>query len=313
MSDVRVLALVVLLAACSDDAESGPTGALEAALVRARPAATSDEATARIAGSLAAAAPHHMEITAELRIEPAGGVQRLQIARTIDRGPKGAFRIADRRTWSLPSVFPGNEPKVVDDRVTSVFDGAALAIRRADGPWVERDTLDGHAGRLLDAAYDLDGLVLGAFEDYLDWVERPADETHPAVVAGLPVRWFGARLDPSVQPKVLDPEALAALRDHVDRWPAWVAATHRPMRVDGEVAKDSRGELVLGQLEVVGIATVEGQDAPFVLRVAVTVAPAPSDATFALPAERLPVNRPRPWKMIESVLGDDLTPAYREP
>jgi len=306
------LSLVFLLVACGETPD-GPSGALERALLEARPAQASQEASDRIAGSLEAAAAHRMDIDAELRIEPPSGVQRLQITRRIERDghPKGAFRSEDKRRWSLPSVFPGNDPKVVEDRVSAIFDGTTLVMQRADGPWIERDTLDGLPSRILTNLQDLDGLVLGAFSVYLRWVERPADETHPAVVAGLPVRWFGARLEPSIQPKALDAASLAALRDSTHDWPQWVAATHRPMRVDGEVAKDAKGELVLGKLEVVGIATVEGHDAPFVARVAVTVGPLLGDASFELPRERLPVNRPRTWKMIEDVLGDDLAPVYK--
>ncbi|MFO0749397.1 MAG: hypothetical protein U1F43_27580 [Myxococcota bacterium] len=325
---IAVLAVAVLAACGGGDAEgeAEPTGALERALAQARPLMTTGASGAAVtsaSGPFAGAAPHHMELSAEVRIEPSSGVQRLEIRRIIDRGAGGAFRLVDRRTWTTPSVFPDNAPRVAEDRIEVVYDGKAIAMRRGDSAWIERDALGGYPERVLASAYDLDDLVLGSFADYLRWTPLIASETRPDTVAGLPVEWAAAGLDPSVAPRPMAADELAALRDHTSNWTAWVAATHRPMRVDGEVARTKAGELALGKLEVVGIASVEGTEAPFVMRISAVVAPlaaakageaataADAKAAFELPAERLPEARPRTWKMIEDVLGTDLAPVYQ--
>ncbi|MCC6623381.1 MAG: hypothetical protein IT385_19130 [Deltaproteobacteria bacterium] len=307
-----ILLIVPILAgaACGESTED-PPGALEQAIARARPLWTPGQELPR---PMAGSGPHRMIARVALRLDvgpPASGPQRLEITRTIERGPQQAYQIEDRRAWTSPSAHEGNPPQTHEDRVTGRFDGKAFAERRGDGPWIERDVMDGHAERFLARAYDLRALVLDGLGDYLRWRDVPAGPERPASVAGLPVTWREVTLDPAVRPRVMTADELRALRDHARDWPAWVAATHRPMRVDGALAFTAAGDVAMGRIEAVGVAAVDGVEAPFGMTLEVDVARLDDKASFVLPAERLPAARPRPWKMIEDVLGDDLAPIYR--
>jgi len=247
--------------------------------------------------------PHRMRVRASLRLDVPDAPQVLAIDRTIDRGAGGRFRIVDHRART-----EGAGERLEEGR-EAVFDGERFASRRRFGPWVARDVLDGGHHRMLAEAYDLGRDLLGAFGDYLTFVEDPtADEA----IAGLAVRWSAVELDPRVAPREMEPQELAALRDHTTHWTAWVAATHRPERVSGALARTRDGERWwVGTLEVSGTARVDGVTAAFVFEVEQVVSPVAGPEVFELPGDLLPERRPRSWRMIDQVLGPDLLPPYR--
>lgn len=263
---------------------------------------------------------HRLVIRAEIALALEAGARRLVFERAIERAVAGPvaqpgdrrvapragapFRVVDHRTLHRP----GSPTARYDEGREGVFDGARFATRRRFGPWIEHDLLERGHERLLRDAHALGEQVVAAFADYLAWEELPAEDEE---IAGIPVRWARARLDARVAPRPLDAEALAALRDHAEHWPAWVAATHRPSHIDGRVARARRGgELVAGRLEIRGHATVEGVSAPFTVTLEQRADALPASASFALPADVLPATRERTWRMIEGVLGDSLAPVY---
>ncbi len=131
------------------------------------------------------------------------------------------------------------------------------------------------------------------------------------MLGGARVTWSSVDLDPAVRPRALSEAELAALRDHDPTVASWIAATHRPTRVHGELAKNDKGVVVAARIAIDGEAPgIEGP-ATFSLELSEGVAVLPGDATFELPAERLPESRERPWRMIEDVLGDGLLPPYK--
>ena len=299
-----LLALALALAggaaaACGDQTPGGEL-ALRQAL-----ASTAGRTEGRLnptPGPLDGAAPHRMIMHCTIRLEAPGGARLVEITRALDRGAGGRFHLVDDRVATEPDL-----PRVDDGR-EAIYDGDRLASRRRYGPWIERDLLYGGGERLLREAYDLATGVLQAFGDYIRWQEEPAPDEQ---LAGLAVRRAAASLDPRVAPKPLDKGALAALRDHATHWPVWVAATHRPSRVEGTLARTKAGEVVAGKLEISGIATVEGTQAPFSVSIDYAVSDLPKGATFAVPPNVLPEARERTWRMIQDVLGDDLTAPYR--
>lgn len=253
---------------------------------------------------LSGALPHRMIVHCTITLAGTAGDRSVEITRTIDRGDGGRFRVRDERNATEPDL-----PATVDGR-EAVFDGSRFATRRRFGPWIERDVLYGGRERELREAYDLADGVLLAFGDYIRWKEDPRSEER---LAGLAVRWAAATLDPRVAPKPLDKAALEALRDHATNWPAWVAATHRPRQIAGALARTRAGEVVAGQLEVSGDATVEGVATPFTISVRYAVSELPKKVDFALPDDVLPEARERTWRMIQGVLGDDLAAPYGAP
>jgi len=125
------------------------------------------------------------------------------------------------------------------------------------------------------------------------------------------VTWRSVDLDPAVRPRALSGAELTALRDHDPTIASWIAATHRPTRVQGELAKNDKGVIVAARIAIEGETPgIEGP-AQFSFELSAGVAGLPGDATFELPAERLPESRERPWQMIEDVLGDGLLPPYK--
>lgn len=294
---------------CDVDAPSDDQ-ALTAAL-----AATAGRTEGRgpTARPLEGADDHRLLVEAEIALEFEEGARRLVFERVVDRraggrgvGDEGAapFRVVDRRTLHTA----GAPTPRYDEGREGVFDGARFATRRRFGPWIEHDLLERGHERLLHEAHGLGEQIVAGFSDYLNWEEDPAADE---VIAGIPVRWAEARLDARVAPRPLDAEALAALRDHEEHWPAWVAATHRPDRVTGRVARARRGgELVAARLEIRGRATVDGVSSPFAVTLEQRVEALPSKASLELPADVLPATRERSWRMIESVLGDSLAPIY---
>jgi hypothetical protein len=133
------------------------------------------------------------------------------------------------------------------------------------------------------------------------------------VIAGRRADWHGVALDPAVRPRALSEAELASLRDNAPSVSLWVAATHRPRRVAGEIAKDPDGAVVAGHLDIEGETPFPEAPVTFRVELGVTAEPLPEGVSFELPAERLPESRERPWRMIEDVLGEGLLPPYRPP
>ena len=309
-----VMTLAGLSAWVGCTAEPRHTGpaALEEALSGAHPGGR--EGASGI--PLAEAKPHRQRVTLSftLRGEERENDQKLVIRRTIDRGPEGAWRFLDERSWSDPELAP----KGYDDRREVIYDGEGLAIRRAWGPWMDRETMDAHAERLLTAAYDAAPAVLAGLDPYLQIQEDEVAEKNQGVALGLDptpagqaVRWVRLSLSPEPRLAVATPEELRRKRDTQGSWHQWWAATHRPSEVRGHLARTSGGDVVVGEIHAEGSAGVEGRKRPFLMHLLVTTESLPAAVTFQLPEERLPATRARPWKQIREVMGDDLAEIYR--
>jgi hypothetical protein len=239
--------------------------------------------------------------------------QKIAVRRTIDRGPGGAWRFLDERSFTDPDLAP----KGYDDRREVIFDGQKLAIRRGWGPWMDRDNMDALAERLLTSAYDAAPTLLDALGPYLVIGTPGAGggaaglEPNPT---GLPVVFTvlsmrTPNLEGPTEPR--DPQRLRELRDTRGHWGRWFAATHVPTELQGQLGRTAEGDVVAGSLEVEGRARVEGVERAFVLHLQVTTLSLPEQVSFQLPEERLPATRDRPWKAIEDVMGDDLAEIYR--
>lgn len=297
-----VLLFGAAFAACNSDA-TGPEGALEQALSRARPEEPS-------VGQARTEAARRTVTRLEMGLTAATS-QTLTIDLRLDEDGAGRFRVRDARTLVAPSAA---DPAVMEehrDDVEIVFDGAALALRHGEGPWIERDVLDGLPARKLSEAGEAGRFVMAAFGDYLRFEPLVDDARLPVRIGARPARWVTVTLDPAVGPRALPEAELTALRDHDPSVPLWVAATHRPTRVEGEIARADDGTLLAGRVRLEGGTTLPEGPARFVVALAIEVTPLPGDASFALPAERLPEARERPWRMIEDVLGQGLLPPYR--
>lgn len=300
------ISILVALAGCTGDA-TGPEGALEQALARARPMAVdaADDVTA-------ARSATRLEARLTLSFTAPTTRQSLLIERQIDRSAD-RFRIRDTRAHTAPAPADPKVDVTARERVESVFDGHAFAWRRGDGQWIERDVLDGLPGRTLAASGGLADYVVRAFADYFEVKAMPSDVDHPATLAGGKVQWARVSLDAAVRPLALSPAELQALRDNAATTIRWLAATHRPTRVSGEIARDEAGKVVAGALTIEGATTMPDGPATFVITLSQRFVELPADAAFELPAERLPESRERPWSMIEDVVGDALLPPYARP
>lgn len=290
--------------ACTSDA-TGPTGALEQALSRAR-AAPTDPAAAEVR----AASPTRTEARLTLTYDGAQGHHALSVVRVIEQdGPR--FRVRDDRRYDAPAAA---DPSVVQahvDTVESVFDGERLAWRHGKGPWIERDVLDGLARRTLAEALGLSDFTLAALGDYLRASPAAPGPSRPATIADLPASWSTLARDPAVRPRALDEATLTSLRDHEPSVARWLTATHHPTAISGQLARAADGRVLALSLEATGTTPFPEGPAPFSLTASHTTAPLPAETSFTLPADRLPESRERPWLMIEDVLGDDLLAPYR--
>jgi hypothetical protein len=300
------LVFAIALGACTSDA-TGPEGALEQALARARAQST---AGAPALPDAAARPGTRTSATLELTYRGAHGEHALVIARVIDQ--QGArFRVRDERRYTAPAAADPSVSQAHVAKVESLFDGERFAWRHGAGPWIERDVLDGLAKKTLASAHDLADLTLAMLGDYLHASPAPAAVERPSSIAGLGVTWSALALDPAVRPKALDDATLVALRDHEPSVARWLTATHRPERVSGRLARAADGRVLAAELSAAGTTPFAEGPAPFALTLTLDTAPLPADASFVLPAERLPESRERPWLMIEDVLGDGLLPPYR--
>jgi hypothetical protein len=257
---------------------------------------------------LEGADPHHLRMvgTFVLKEVGAGTGHSIEVTREVFRGKRQAYRLEEARFWTDPAVAPEGR----QDGRQVVYDGQHLAVRRSWGPWMDRETVGAPQDRLLQDAHDIGPAVLEAFGPYMSFDEDPEGE---AQLAGMRVRWERVRLDPAVAPRPLEPEALRALREHNEDWKTWIAASHKPLRIQGRIARrvDGQRELVAGNLKVEGIGTLEGERRDFMVLLSYEITPLPPHISLAAPRDRISARRQRPWKMVKEVLGGDLLPPYR--
>lgn len=314
----------VLSSACSS--EEGEVGALERALAKARPMhEVVDPATAATRPwdggvPLPDLVAHRLESELKVVVTFGDTVQALTISRSIAREGR-RFRFVERRVHREPSLADPAASLETATRFEVVFDGERLASKRGTGPFIERDARDGLPARLLTHAHDLAPMVFASFGDYLTETPSPG---RAAELAGLRPEWRALSLDPTVRPRTMNEVELNALRDHDENVFAWAAATFRPTKVVGRVGRLG-GEPLECELSFAGgvRGPANAGGGGFTLELTQRVSPlaesaiatlserAPAD--FSIPKDALPADRPRPWKMIEDVLGDELLPPYRTP
>ena len=344
----RALPLVVLVACSSED---GEVGALERALSKARPMHEVIDETAAAGSAWDTSVPlvelidHRLEVEAKLELSIAGSASRdvatsiagsasrdvatsvaeqrhtLVISRSIARQGR-RFRVVENRVHSEPSLADPAATRDTHARFEAIFDGQHLAIKRGNGPFIERDARDGLPARILSQLHDLTPSLFTAFGDYL--VETPSPGRAPEI-AGLGLEWRALSLDVGVRPRTMSDIELNALKDHDRHAFAWVAATFRPTKVVGRVGRVAQAKSASDRILECDVSLAGGFRGPeggggFTLEVTQRVSRladsaiaslterAPAD--FVLPADRLPADRPRPWKMIEDVLGAELLPPY---
>ncbi|MEE2779785.1 MAG: hypothetical protein VYE15_04620 [Myxococcota bacterium] len=312
-----VLSILACFGACTPDpARTGPE-ALEAALAEAHPGM--EDHNLDDGSPLQGCKPHRMTMMGAmtLRGDHQSTDQKVVIQRVIDRGPDGAFSIDDQRTWTDPELAPSG----YTDRRLILSDGELLAVKRSGGPWMERETLGGHAQRLLTSAYDVAPTILNGLKRHLQLqavdddqavgLERGGFDPGPV---GLDVQWYAVTLaSDSGAGDVPGAKALRSLRSQESTWDQWLSQTHKPTGIEGSLARtrgSDGGVVVSGALELDGSATVEGVKREFTLALRISVDPLPSAVSFQLPEDRLPATRDRPWQMIEDVLGDNLSERY---
>ena len=295
----------VALLACSPSPEDTGLEALEEALSGTRTLETRHGAGAQ-APPLANAGPHRSTIRVSLTLSGEDpGYRRISIDREISRGERGAFRIKDRRRWTEPALPVSG----YDDGRDVLYDGERLLIRRMGAPWAEREAMGGHPERLLSEAYAMSRSIQSAFAHRLKW--KPSKDAPPALAAAN-VSWFTASLNlRGAAPEPLT-GALETDRDHEKHWAQWWGATHLVDEVEGSMARlAGSDDWIAGSLVLKGKATVDGVTQDFTLRYSASVEPSVPAKTFAIPEDVVPATRPRTWRMIEDVLGDELAPIYR--
>ena len=306
MNHQRFMFGLVLLVACNPSPEDTGPEALEAALSGTRTLKTRHGAGAQ-PPPLANAGPHRSTIRVIFTLdgeEP--GYRRLFIEREIARGDDGAFRIADRRRWTDPALPVAG----YDEGRDILYDGSRLLIRRLGAPWAERESIGGHAERLLGNAYAMSHSIQGAFGHRLRWV---ASKDAPPALSAANVSWFTASLSlDGVAPEPVT-GSLEGDRDHETHWESWWGAPHVVDEVEGSMARlEGSDDWVAGNLMLKGMATMEGVKQSFTLRYSASVETNVKASTFEIPKDVVPATRPRPWLMIENVLGDELAPVYRK-
>ncbi len=317
-----LLPLLLVFTACS--ADDGPEGALEAALSRARPMpGPSDSPTTTWASPvpLRGLRNHALDVDLSLRLVSPRGAQALVITRHIERRDR-MFRVSETRSHEEPSAADSAKTLAQSERFEAVFDGVRIAVRRGEGPFIERDARDGLPTRTLVRLHDLAPFLLTALKDDIRLEPLAPDETTPSTVEGVPVTW--RRVVFLVEPERREPLDLMALRQRESTLPQWLGESVVVTRGGGRVAFVDAPDLVDGggrpkpeaallvDLALEGEAKLGAGDTrqPFSLslkqRVSLLV-----ETTFELPPERLPERRERTWKMIDEVLGDELLPPYR--
>ncbi len=300
-----LLLVAASVAACLPSEEDG-RAALEAALARALPERAPGESTLWPVGRL--------EVRGHFELRAGDDLWRVEVQRTADIRDDGAMRLLDTRRVEIRerTGTPEAYTESREDRFEAVLLGEAWVTRRGDGPWIARDTTDGHPRRTLARVRDWLPTLVRAFGGQLGLVPTAGAVE---VFGGRPGVWRRLVLEPRGGGPRPDPAVLAALRDDEDTWPAWADATHTVDAVEGRlaVAADSADEVLAGSLLVRGAAWVGERLGRFEAAAEHTISPLPATADFSLPSPVLPESRERPWLMIRRVLGDALTETWGGP
>ena len=300
----RVLVLIgiwSLLTSCGQDPLN--EAALKEALSRARPAHALKHGGGARQVPFSILPMHRATIV--FRFTIGTGTQereRVSFRRTIARASGGKFALAETRTWSNPTLAK----KGTDDGRSAIYDGKRFLSKRRWGPWKERAHWRGEQRGFLADAYDVFPTVLKAFAPYISWSDGEKDK-----VLGLNAQQKIATLNTTPKLPEKSIEEIRALRQREDGFAAWMALTHRPEEITGELWQlDSDPQAHIGKLAIRGNAEYEGQRLPFEVEIEVSVKRLKDTKAFKMPRRVLPEGRTRVWSMVRDVLGKSLNPVY---
>jgi|GEM_PF-3567872 len=255
----------------------------------------------------------HLAMTGSFELQLGPERWKVSIKRDSWVRDDGAMHLVDERRWSA-SEQPGTPEALIEDkqdRFEGIFDGHVWVTRTGYGPWIQRDSSDGHHIRTQIRV-----------RDWLPTLVRAFGGRVGTVATAEPVEVFGGRsgiwrrlvLQPRADGVIADKTVLAGLRDDERTWPSWVDATHVPDRVSGRIAVDEdHDEVYVGEMTVSGVTEVRGSPGRFEASAKHTWTALEPDVSFELPATYFPDNRERVWPMIREVLGDALTETWGGP
>ena len=294
--------LFALLLGCEAPGSTSGRGALETAL-----STCGTETVLGAPGVLPrhGAGRHRDVMSLRILIGDEGTGLSLLLERIVDRDAGGSFKSTDSRVVRTP-WWAG---RVLEEGREGIHIADTFATRRTGAPWIMREVLEGEPWTWLQDTYDIAPTLRKAFGGYFVWTEAspPTSER----LFGMEVTWSRISLDEGVAPAPLDQRTLDLLRDHETHWAAWLAATHRPERVQGRLARaTTTGEVVAGDLDIVGTVTIDQEERRFELELRYGVESLPEDVSFRIPEGAYPTERPRIWRMVEGVMGEDLAPIY---
>lgn len=302
---VAVSCLLQTLSGCFGNGDDGRE-ALQQALARALPDRDLTQTPIWPEGRL--------EISGHFELQSSGQNWRVEIKRSSHIRGDGAMRLSDERSWrSVEQVGTPDELREErDDRFEGVFDGKRWVTRRGFGPWIERETSDGHHRTTQERVRDWLPELVMAFDSSL---ARTPTADSVVMIGGREATWQRLSLRaPIDRPTAVD---LVALRDHETTWPVWFTATHTVHKVTGRLAVSAASEVLAGEIEIEGVALVDGREYRFTAAGRHVFSPldaAPDGAVdFAIPTAVLPADRHRVWPMIREVLGDGLSPQWGGP
>jgi hypothetical protein len=325
---VRCLGFALLAGCGTEEGPAGPVSALEGALARAKPVSFSAESQSTWPAPvpLRGLTDHVIEVTFEATLTREV-THKLSITRRIERRGR-RFHGLETRTHIAPSASNPATAMTHGESLEAIFDGERLAVRRGEGPFIERDARDGLPARILTQLHDLAPFLIRSLAKDLRLEPLAAyDDTTPPEVVGLPVDWRRVVFLNGAGPH-LEASAIADLRTLEPRLHEWFGASVDITRGGGRAAfvkprdanetaelADAAGRpmpeaVLLVDLTFEGTARLEGGLGTIAVKFVQSVSPL-GEASFELPADRLPEVRERPWKMIEDVLGDALLPPYR--
>jgi hypothetical protein len=298
------LCLVWTQMGCEGATPEKSTTALEAAIEETRPVSQQSSGSApRMPWQ--DTNPHRFKLFSKFVLEsPTGQMHGVTVNRLIDRGLRGKYRIFDERMWVHPEEAADGE---LEGREI-LYDGEQLFIRRAWGPWMEREVLGGLETRyLLEAYEDIESLIQ-AFKPYMSWSELPEKGD---TFMGVKVMWHSVTLDRQVEPREAKPEELTSMRLHETRWKEWLRLTHRPRKLEGRLAKRQDGieAYMVGSFQVEGDVLVGSETWGFKAELRGRVLDLPL-SSFEVPKDVLSSRRKRPWRMIRDVMGESLAEPY---
>jgi hypothetical protein len=298
-----VCAVLVSVATTGACIGGGGDGAerLEAALQRALPDRAPTDTPIWPEGRLV--------ISGHFELKASDGLWRVEVQRSSMVRSDGAMRVVDERSWRADEKAgtPDAHTESNTDRFEGVFDGARWVKRRGHGPWIERDTSDGHHRATQQRVRDWLPELVAAFAHGL---ERVPTADPAVVIGGREASWY--RLTRASRPQPAPEEPLEALRDDERAWPRWFAATHTIQAASGRIAVsvEPPHEVLAGEMDVTGVTVVEGREYAFSAAANHAWTPEVDPAELVLPESWLPADRQRVWPMIREVLGDGLSPRW---